>query len=1209
MNESENSDPRTPVAKPSRRRSLPLRILCGAAAAAGTVLVLAALIISAVLWTLTPGRLTPLVSRIASQYLDADLHASRVELTWWSTFPRLILEIDSLTVDSRSLPALTQAQAAMLPDYPARLLTLPRLRGAVDLKALAGNKIRLHDVVIDRPEVTLIAINDTAANYLIIPPAEEDSLPKALPDIEIDRFEITGEAPLRYISLCDSVDVGLTLSNAGIDGSLTPLYTLAVAGAGSARIARVLDVARLPLGLDGRVRWSVSDPDRIGVEDMRLTAGDVCVALDATVMLGDSVRISPVTLRAERVSLTSLLALADTLGYGGAMPAMTTDLTLTLTARTGSDYTIGSAWLPDIYADLEIPDGTLTSGRLRLRRTGATISATLPSGDPDRLSVRVDRLMAQGDGVGFVVRGTVDAAGCVTDPKVDGTFRGGINLARIPAELAARMPAAVRGVLRGDARFRFRPSALSAFALDAVKVDGKLTLRDFDMVMRDSSARAMSGVAEMRFAANTVVHRGDREVDSMTTVSITVDTVSASGSGMRFVGRSLRAGLGARGIAGRRDTSSIIPVGIRVRGERAWLYSDSDSVRIRLRDFDSRLTLRRYNGQANRGRVDLNVSAARISYADRLNRAVLRGADVDLQLHPRQRPKLGKNALAIYDSISAACPYLSLDSVYALTLAEQRRRRTAGGARRQAVRNDSTTRIDFGIDNSLRRQLRLREASGRIRAARARAFTPYFPVTNRLDSVDIRFNTDSLIITDTRYRSGRTSVVVNGAISNITGALTSRRGSPLGLDLTLDFDTLDINTFAAAAFAGSSFASRQDTLRLSIADSESDADMQASVEQAAGGDTLAFVVPSNVRADLRLTAREVLYADIWFQRVTGRMAVDNGAIHLDRLGGFTDIGTMDLTALYSAPDIRHVDFAAGMVIRRLDLNKFLHMMPQVDSLLPLLEHIEGIITADVAMSTQLDSLMDIKFHTLQAAMKLQGDSLVVLDNKTFRKLSKWLVFKNKDRNMIDHMEVELFVRDSKIEFLPFQFDIDRYRLGVWGGNTLDMHYDYHVAVLKSPLPFKFGISVSGHDDDFHIRVGKANFNPSEIVSRRQLTDTTRINLVNEIREMFRFGVRTGQSERRIELSEIRAPRSEAEYATGDTLTHADSVLFMREGVIEMTPAVADSLARAGAELREWEEAHGEDGGDRRHKEKKDDRPSGHRDKEAIIRDENEPTTE
>ncbi len=1186
-------------------------LLKGILIAVVAVIVIISATVGTAVWILTPERLTPLVERYAPEYLDADISVKRVELTYWSSFPKLNVEIDSLVIISRSLSSLSAAQLDSLPADASRLLAVDGLKGSVDIPGLIKGSIRLYDVTIDKPDINLVVYDQEHANYMIVLPSEEKEVNSDLPELGIDKFLINGPAPMRYFSLKDSIDVRVGLISTMLDGGAEPRYMLDLSGISSGQIGNISIVNMLPFGLNGAFEWSPAVPDRVSIHDMDVSVGEVTARINTSVQFADSMRIEGLDMRLTSIALTDILALGDSVLGASSMPMISSDLRLSCAVRFDSAYTVGGTRMPDIHVDVDIPEGTFVYDRLKLNGFALELAADLPSADINFMRLDIKRLKAVSNATGFGISGTVTATGNITDPLFEGKFKGGINFGRLPAALASRIPVDLSGLLIGDTKFRFRPSQLASVSLDNVRLDGRITLDNFDIAMRDSSAYGSVGKAVLDFAANTVLHRSGMAIDSMTTVSINIDTLAACGGGVRFNGKDLHAGVGARGVGGYADTTRLIPVGINLHGGRASLRNDSDSTRIFLRDFDTRATLSRYKGAVNRPRFDLNVSSKRIMYADRLNRAVLTDASVNLLLHPRPRPRLGKSALAIYDSISMARPDLRLDSIYALTVAEQRRRRrdslrqNADSVRTRRTVNtvDSTSMIDFGVDNSIRKWLRLWDASGTVKAVRARAFTPYFPVRNRLDSVDISFNTDSLIISDTRYRSGNTSVVMNGTISNISRAVSSRRGEPIDIKIDLDFDTLDINTFAAAAFAGSSFASRQDTVHIAVSETDSDAAMQEAIEKAAGGDTLAFVVPSNVRADLRLRAREVLYADIWFQRVTGRVEIGNSAIHLDRLGGFTPIGSMDLTALYSAPDIRHVDFAAGMVIRKLDLHKFLHLIPQVDSLLPLLEHIEGIITADIAMSTQLDSLMDIKFHTLQAAMKLEGDSLVVLDNNTFRKLSKWLIFKNKERNMIDHMGVELFVRDSKIEFLPFQFDIDRYRLGVWGGNTLDMRYDYHVAVLKSPLPFKFGINISGHDDDFRIRLGKANFNPNEIVNKRQLTDTTRINLVNEIRNVFRFGVRSGDADAQLELSGVTASSSGSEYNVGDTLTHADSVLFMQEGVIEMTPAVADSLSRAEAALKKWEEEHQPQV--KKKSDKKDNKQSSATPQETAIKRENE----
>ena len=50
------------------------------------------------------------------------------------------------------------------------------------------------------------------------------------------------------------------------------------------------------------------------------------------------------------------------------------------------------------------------------------------------------------------------------------------------------------------------------------------------------------------------------------------------------------------------------------------------------------------------------------------------------------------------------------------------------------------------------------------------------------------------------------------------------------------------------------------------------------------------------------------------------------------------------------------------------------------------------------------------------------------------------------------MSVELVVKDSELEIFPFEFNIDRYKLGIFGYHDLAMNFNYHVSVLKSIIP-------------------------------------------------------------------------------------------------------------------------------------------------------------
>lgn len=236
-------------------------------------------------------------------------------------------------------------------------------------------------------------------------------------------------------------------------------------------------------------------------------------------------------------------------------------------------------------------------------------------------------------------------------------------------------------------------------------------------------------------------------------------------------------------------------------------------------------------------------------------------------------------------------------------------------------------------------------------------------------------------------------------------------------------------------------------------------------------------------------------------------------------------------------------------------------MPAVDSLMPMLKNFEGIIDADIAATTQIDTAMNFVLPTLNAAIKLHGDSLVLLDADTFRSLSKWLMFKNKKRNMIDNMTVEILVENSMLELFPFMFDIDRYRLGIMGSNDMAFNFNYHVSVLKSPLPFKFGLTVSGNADDMKIRVGKAKFKEKMVGERVAIVDTTRVNLLKQIENVFRRGVNTAR------LGNLEVDRSqvgqgiESFDAVSDTISRADSLMLIKEGIL---PAPVDTVVTSEA---------------------------------------------
>ena len=186
-------------------------------------------------------------------------------------------------------------------------------------------------------------------------------------------------------------------------------------------------------------------------------------------------------------------------------------------------------------------------------------------------------------------------------------------------------------------------------------------------------------------------------------------------------------------------------------------------------------------------------------------------------------------------------------------------------------------------------------------------------------------------------------------------------------------------------------------------------------------------------------------------------------------------------------------------LHNVNIGKLIDFIPSLDTVVPMLRSFEGMVDFDVAAETVLDSCLNIRIPTLRSAMHVKGDSLVLMDGETFAEISKMLLFKNKKRNLFDHIEANITVQDGNVTIYPFLVEIDRYKAAVGGTQGLDMNFDYHISVLKSPIPLvKLGINITGNLDDMKIRLGKAKYKDAVTPVAIRAVDSTRINMGRQI---------------------------------------------------------------------------------------------------------------
>ena len=214
----------------------------------------------------------------------------------------------------------------------------------------------------------------------------------------------------------------------------------------------------------------------------------------------------------------------------------------------------------------------------------------------------------------------------------------------------------------------------------------------------------------------------------------------------------------------------------------------------------------------------------------------------------------------------------------------------------------------------------------------------------------------------------------------------------------------------------------------------------------------------------KATAGEMSIADIG-----GSLTVKDGILVLNEMGFTSDAATMMLTAMYKSSRRNHLYLGFDFHLLEIDIAEMLNIIPELDTLVPMLSAFSGKAEFHIAAETYLNSKYEMKVSTLKGATAIHGKDLVVLDNETFRKIARMLRFKDKDHNQIDELSAEITVFKNEIDVYPTLITLDKYQAVVGGRHNIDMTFDYKLGISKPWLFRRLGIEIDGNLDDMKFR--------------------------------------------------------------------------------------------------------------------------------------------
>ena len=996
----------------------------------------------ALLWVVfTPERLTPIVQHQLDRHMPYESSVQRVELSLFSTFPQLSLQLQDLCIVSP------------FGDAPSdTLLYLERLNGAIDTRALRqeGNLV-IRQFVMRKGYLNLYTDSLGQSNFhqlldaFSAEPAEPREADLSLPLIELEQVRFDGldihfedrAADLHAVVRGLTAGFGGRLVDEHLGGHLLLEDALVSLQHGD---IRYLDNARVKAEI----------PAEIDTATLLATLTDASFSLDEThALLSGSVqasdgihadllfRISGLSVN-EVVRLTppSLLAplgafeaegMADVHGHlqGTMDPSLLPRMDMTIRLANG---TLRHEWVPQPLSRL--------NGTLRLHSEG---------GENARMDLELVHLEGRSP------RSAIKTSGTLEDLMADVRFAlvsdVDLQLGEWKAWLPQNMDLHLDGRVTGRANTRFSLSQALNLEVEKMGLSGQMAVYDLDFHLdtiglsagrsqfdfrlpNTGAASEHLGFAGLSFRSGQVDFTGGRQIQgSVSNLSLQAETADI------------------------RDTARVPSISAGFGADALWVVADTIDLLLDVPSATIRLS-------ASPG--DPREAVVHLEYAN--------------------------------DGMRTSAGPHALNTGY--------------------VRLETDLRQDSSQEALYLQWL----ANGFVELYNGRVATTFLPYPVEVPAIAMHFDPETFNIYQSYFRLDQSDFGFSGVLNNV---LSFARGDSLLVgDFRFESDHTDLaqlmgltsglGTEEAAVgqipeqsvtpggheHSPGEFPSRGEPGSKPLRPEEAGPNGQPGKGTFAGP----YMVPQGMDLNLEAFVRQATLGLDTIVDIRGDVRVSDGILVLDGLTFTTPAADMQLTAMYRTPRKNHLYLGIDYHMLDVDISRLLEMIPDIDTLMPMLRSFEGSGEFHLAVETYLDSLYNIKMSTLRGAASIRGQDLVLMDGETFAEIARTLRFTRRAENRVDSLAAEFTIFREEIDVYPFLIVMDRYQAVVGGRHNFDMSFNYHISVVDSPLPFRLGVDVSGTMDNLNYRVTSARYAELYRPVSRRAVQSHQLELRRIIRE-------------------------------------------------------------------------------------------------------------
>lgn len=986
------------------------------------VVLIAALII--VYMVLTPKRLTPIVSNVVDRYVTSPHQIGDVELTFFSTFPRAGVKLNSVLVMSEMQGA--QSDTLLYADNVVAKLDWKKYLNdkVLDVEQLSLNNVKAN-----------IFINEAGeGNYNVLALEKdtiEDTTAFSLPfnELYVDRLSLEVSS-LSFLSLKDSISAAL--ANLNLDASAKGMDDINLS----------LLSAHSSVSKSGE-QWLTdrrllveSKHTGVDIENMHFLLPDASVAIDdfTLKLTGDATISDDISLKAhvdaKEWDIPSLLQLLPSAISDKLQGIVVDKARMSVLADVQGVY--NDSLMPVVDASLSLADGQASYMQVfpyQLTDINLEAQAHVDINRTRQSVVTLKSLTARTGKTTIAAEGEISEF--LDDALLDLRLSPDVQLSEFKRYLASEgKQTDMSGRASGKVSAKIRLSDLSKKQLSKGQIKAQLSLKNIDVVYDSIIAHIPQSALTLTIPNN----KPSRKTVGWAQLQLTPESMQ-----VEMIDK-LKADLGKTD----------------VQVEVSDVLKTTESVAA---DVSLSSSLIEAQMDSMGGKIAQPKLRAAVDYNSRLSEDLRLQGDADLSFDKLE---------GFYDDIKAQLTTSSLK-----------------GSMKKAAGNKLGLELDLTtatLDAAKAEELTARTGNLKIKAGAVRDKTkdnlllqwnPQLSVrlsdghaqlanlTEKIQVPHISFDYSNHLfdIADSRIVLGNSDFTLKGQVRNI-GDWLEDKGVLKG---ELDFRSqhTDVNELMALTSADSG-----------TEETEPEEPEEKSKQVANGDEKKAYLVPKNVDITLRTDITEALVFDQVARELGGQLYIKDGVLVLEEMGFICNAAKLQLTAIYKTPRRNHIYVGLDYHMMDIDMQELVNMIPQIDTMMPMLRSFRGEGEFHLAAETYVNDKYQLKTSTTRGACSITGKDLILLDSETFGKISKILLFNRKTENKVDSISAQATLFKKEIDIYPFCITMDKYMAAVGGRHNLDMSFDYHISLLK---PLYIGVDVKGTLDDLQIKPAKCKY--------------------------------------------------------------------------------------------------------------------------------------